>query len=136
MVPAEAAERMFSAQAKGIAPEQICSRRIASSERGDALNIRRKNMRKFALVLASVAGFGFAAPAFASDNDAAAPRLQLAQLGVSVNVGTPGVVVRDRHYHRRHHHHRRHYHSHRAQGDVVIVKKRKPARKTVIIDRR
>jgi hypothetical protein len=127
---------MFSAQGKGVAPEPIRSRRIASSERGDALNIRRKNMRKFALVLASVAGFGFAAPAFASDSDAVAPRLQLAQLGVSVNVGTPGVVVRDRHYHRRHHHHRRHYHSHRAQGDVVIVKKRKPARKTVIIDRR
>jgi hypothetical protein len=94
------------------------------------------NMRKFALVLASVAGLGFAAPAFASDDGAAAPRMQLAQLGVSVNVGTPGVVVRDRHYHRRHHHHRRHYHSHRAQSDVVIVKKRKPVRKTVIIDRR
>jgi hypothetical protein len=93
-------------------------------------------MRKFALVLASVAGLGFAAPAFASDKDAVAPRMQLAQLGVSVNVGTPGVVVRERNYNRRHHHHRRHYHSHRAQSDVVIVKKRKPARKTVIIDRR
>lgn len=93
-------------------------------------------MRKFALVMASVAGLGFAAPAFASDNAAGEARIQLAQLGVSVNVGTPGVVVRDRHYRHRHHHHRRHYHSHRAQGDVVIVKKRKPARKTVIIDRR
>jgi len=94
-------------------------------------------MRKFALVMASVAGLGFAAPAFASDNGAGEARIQLAQLGVSVNVGTPGVVVRDRGYHRGHRHHRhRHYHNHRAQGDVVIVKKRKPARKTVIIDRR
>lgn len=93
-------------------------------------------MKKLALVIASVAGIGFATPVLASDNGSAQARVQLAQAGVSINVGTPGVVVRDRHYHRHHRHHRdRHWHSHRAQGDVVIVKKRKPARKTVIIER-
>ncbi len=93
-------------------------------------------MMKFALVMASVAGLGFAAPAFASDNAAGAARIQLAQAGISVNVGTPGVVVHDRGYHRGHrHHHDRRWHNHRAQGDVVIVKKRKPARKPVIIER-
>jgi hypothetical protein len=92
-------------------------------------------MRTFALMMASVAGLGLATPAFASDNSAA--RVQLAQAGISVNVGTPGVVVRDRHYRHRHHnrYHSRHWHGHRAQGDVVVVKKRKPARKTVIIER-
>jgi hypothetical protein len=91
-------------------------------------------MSKVALMAASVAVFGFATPSFASDT-AAAGRIQLAQAGVSVSVGDgprvrSGVVVRDRDrgYRRGY----RHY----GRGDnVVIVKKRKPARKTVIIER-
>ncbi len=93
-------------------------------------------MTKLALMAASVAVLGFATPSFASDT-AAAGRIQLAQAaGVSVSVGDgprvrSGVVVRERHdrgYHRGH----RYY----GRGDnVVIVKKRKPARKTVIIER-
>jgi hypothetical protein len=92
-------------------------------------------MKKLALMLASVAVVGFATPSFASDT-AAQDRVQLAQAaGVSVSVGDgprvrSGVVVRERHdrgLHRGWRHH--------ARGDVVIVKKRKPARKTVIIER-
>ena len=92
-------------------------------------------MQKLALVMASVATLGFATPSFASDQ-AQAP-IQLAQAaGVSVSVGDAprvrsSVVVRERHdrgYHRGWRHH--------ARGDsVVIVKKRKPAKRTVIIER-
>ena len=82
-------------------------------------------MKKLVLAAATIAALGFVS--YATDNAAAQ--------GVSVNVGTPavrsGVVVRERHdrgYHRGWRHH--------ARGDsVVIVKKRKPARKTVIIER-
>lgn len=98
-------------------------------------------MKKLALVMASMAGLGFATPSFASDASAASGRIQLAQAGVSISVGDAprvrsGVVVRDRGYHRghRHHYHRGHGHYGRS-GDVVVVKKRKPARKTVIIER-
>ncbi len=97
-------------------------------------------MNKLALMAASVAVLGFTTPSFASDS-AAQGRIQLAQLGVSVNVGDQprvrsGVVVRhDRGYHRGHRHGYRGY-GHYGRGDnVVIVKKRKPARKTVIIER-
>jgi hypothetical protein len=98
-------------------------------------------MNKLALMAASVALLGFTTPSFASDS-AAQGRIQLAQAaGVSVSVGDgprvrSGVVVRhDRGYHRGHRHGYR-GHSHYGRGDnVVIVKKRKPARKTVIIER-
>jgi hypothetical protein len=74
-------------------------------------------------------------PSFASDN-AAQGRIQLAQAaGVSVSVGDgprvrSGVVVRehDRGY-------RSGYRHYGRSDNVVIVKKRKPARKTVIIER-
>jgi hypothetical protein len=95
-------------------------------------------MKKLVLVMASVAGLGFAAPSFASDVNASQGRIQLAQAGVSISVGTPAprgrVVVRERH---RHHHHGWRHHNARADK-VIIVKKKKyrPARKTVIIDRR
>jgi len=93
-------------------------------------------MRKIALVMASLAGIGFAGPGYATDDSAAQGRVQLAQAGVSVSIGDrpavrSRVVVRDhdRGYHRG-------WRSHRAQADrVVIVKKRKPAKKTVIIER-
>ena len=94
-------------------------------------------MRKLTLALASVAALGFAAPSFASDDSAAQGRIQLAQAaGVSISVGDrpaarSRVVVRDGDRH-----HRRHWRSHRAQADsVVIVKKRKPVKRTVIIER-
>jgi hypothetical protein len=94
-------------------------------------------MRKLAFILASVAGLGFTAPGFATENVAAQDRIQLAQADFSVRVGTPRraernrVVIRDGDRH-----HRRHWRSHRAETDrVVIVKKRKPARRTVIIER-
>lgn len=90
-------------------------------------------MKKLALMLASVAVVGFATPSFASDS-AAQGRVQLAQaVGVSVGVGdgprvrSRTVIRHDRGLHRGWRHH--------ARGDVVIVKKRKPARKTVIIER-
>jgi len=94
-------------------------------------------MKKLAFVIGTLAAIGFAAPGSAMDNSAAQGRVQLAQAGISVSVGDrphvrSGVVIRgdrDRHRHR-------HYRSHRAQADsVVIVKKRKPARRTVIIER-
>jgi hypothetical protein len=81
-------------------------------------------MKKLVLAATAIAALGFVS--YATDNAAAQ--------GVSVSVGTPavrsGVVVRERHdrgLHRGWRHH--------ARGDVVIVKKRKPARKTVIIER-
>ena len=92
-------------------------------------------MKKLALMLASVAVVGFATPSFASDS-AAQGRVQLAQAaGVSVSVGDgPRVrsrtVIRERHDRGLH----RGWRSH-ARGDVVIVKKRRPAHKTVIINR-
>lgn len=97
-------------------------------------------MNKLALLAASVAVLGFATPSFASDG-AAQGRIQLAQAaGVSVSVSVrdgprvrSGVVVRhDRGYHRGYRHGHRHY---GRSNDVVIVKKRAPARKTVIIER-
>jgi hypothetical protein len=95
-------------------------------------------MNKLALLAASVAVLGFANPSFASDG-AAQGRIQLAQAaGVSVSVGDgprvrSGVVVRhDRGYHRGYRHGHRHY---GRSNNVVIVKKRAPARKTVIIER-
>ena len=95
-------------------------------------------MRKLALVMASVAGLGFVTPSIASDDSAALGRVQLAQAaGVSISVGDrpavrSRVVVRERHD-RGHHRGWRH---HRAQADtVVIVKKRKPMRRHVIIER-
>ncbi len=94
-------------------------------------------MRKLTLALASVAAIGFAAPSFASESSTAQGRIQLAQAaGVSVSIGErpavrSRVVVRERDRH-----HRRHWRSHRASSDsVVIVKKRKPAKRTVIIER-
>ena len=92
-------------------------------------------MKKIALVLASVAGLGFTVPSFAMDNSAPQDRIQLAQADFSVRVGEPRarerVVVRD--HDRGYHRGRR---NHRAEADrVVIVKKRKPAKKTVIIER-
>ncbi len=92
-------------------------------------------MTKLALLAAaSVAVLGFATPSFASD-DTSQARIQLAQLSVGVNVGDrprvrSGVVIRehDRGY-------RRGYRSYGRNDNVVIVKKRKPARKTVIIER-
>ena len=93
-------------------------------------------MKKLALVLASVAGLGFAAPSYASDNSARDGRIQLAQAGVSVSIGErpavrKKVIVRsdrDRG--------RRAWRAHNARADsVVIVKKRKPAKRTVIIER-
>lgn len=98
-------------------------------------------MNKLALMAASVAVLGFTTPSFASDS-AAQGRIQLAQANFSVSVGDrPAVrsrtVIResDRGYHRGHRHGYR-GHSHYGRGDnVVIVKKRKPARKTVIIER-
>jgi hypothetical protein len=96
-------------------------------------------MKKLALVMASVAGLGFATPSFASDVNASQGRIQLAQAGVSVSIGErpaarSRVIVRERHD-RGHHRGWRH---HRAHADhVVVVKKRKPIKKkTVIIDRR
>ena len=99
-------------------------------------------MNKLALMAALVAVFGFTTPSFASDT-AAAGRIQLAQAaGVSVSVGDgprvrSGVVIRDRDRGYRHRDRGyRHGHHHYGRGDsVVIVKKRKPARKTVIIER-
>jgi hypothetical protein len=95
-------------------------------------------MRKLTLALASVAALGFAAPSFASENSAAQGRIQLAQAaGVSVSVGErpavrSRVIVRGD----RDRDHRRGWRSHRAQADsVVIVKKRKPVKRTVIIER-
>ena len=92
-------------------------------------------MKKMALVLASVAGLGFTAPSFAMDNSAVQGKIQLAQANFSVRVGEPRVrervIVRhhDRGYHRG-------WRNHRAYSDrVVIVKKHRPARKTVIIER-
>lgn len=98
-------------------------------------------MRKLALVMASVAGLGFAAPAVAMDNSASQDRIQLAQADFSVRVG--GDRNRDRvrertviRSDRGDRDHGRNWRSHRAHSDnVVIVKKRKPARKTVIIER-
>ena len=97
-------------------------------------------MKKLALVMASVAGLGFATPSFASDVNASQDRIQVAQAGVSVSIGDrpasrSRVIVRDRHHDRGHHRGWRH---HRAHADhVVVVKKRKPIKKkTVIIDRR
>ena len=94
-------------------------------------------MNKLALLAASVAVLGFAPPSFASDS-AAQGRVQLAQAaGVSVSVGDgprvrTGVVVHERHDRGLH----RGWRHHNARADhVVIVKKRKPARKTVIIER-
>jgi hypothetical protein len=94
-------------------------------------------MNKLALLAASVAVFGFTAPSFASDNTAAAGRIQLAQAGVSISVGDrpavrSRVVVRERHHDRGYHRGYRH----NARADrVVVVKKHRPARKTVIIER-
>jgi hypothetical protein len=92
-------------------------------------------MRKLALVMASVAGLGFAAPAVAMENSAAQGRIQLAQL--SVSVGTPRATVRERVIVRgdRDRRHNRNWRSHRAQSDSVVIVKRKPMRKTVIIQR-
>ena len=89
-------------------------------------------MNKLALLAASVAVLGFATPSFAAQG-----RIQLAQAaGVSVGDGPrvrSGVVVRhDRGYHRGYRHGHRHY---GRSNNVVIVKKRAPARKTVIIER-
>ena len=102
-------------------------------------------MMNFALVLASLAGIGFAAPGYAMEGSAALERIQLAQANVSVSVGErPAVrhrtIVRhDRGNHygwrngRGHHYGAR---NHYARADnLVIVKKRKPAKKTVIIER-
>jgi hypothetical protein len=95
-------------------------------------------MRKLALVMASVAGLGFAAPAVAMDNSASQDRIQLAQADFSVRIGDRNrdrvrerTVIRtdrDRGYHRG-------WRSRAHSDNVVIVKKRKPARKTVIIER-
>lgn len=93
-------------------------------------------MRKIALLLASVAGLGFTAPSFAMDRSAHDGRIQLAQANLSVSVGErpsvrKKVIIRsDRDRGRRNWRH------HSARGDsVVIVKKRKPAKRTVIIER-
>ena len=94
-------------------------------------------MNKFALLAASVAVLGFTAPSFASDNAAASGRIQLAQAGVSVSVGErpavrSRVVVRERYHDRGYHRGWRH----NARADrVVIVKKHRPAHKTVVIER-
>jgi hypothetical protein len=91
-------------------------------------------MTKLALMAAAVAVLGFTTPSFASDS-AAQGRIQLAQANFSVSVGDrPAVrsrtVIResDRGY-------RRGYRQYGRSDNVVIVKKRKPARKTVIIER-
>ena len=92
-------------------------------------------MKKMALVLASVAGLGFITPSFAMDNSAVQGKIQLAQANFSVRVGEPRVrervIVRDhdRGYHRGWRNHRAH------SNRVVIVKKHRPAKKTVIIER-
>jgi hypothetical protein len=97
----------------------------------------RNEMNKLALMAASVAVLGLATPSFASDS-VAQGRIQLAQAaGVSVSVGDgprvrSRVVVRERHHDRGYH--RGWRHSARADR-VVIVKKHRPARKTVIIER-
>jgi hypothetical protein len=102
-------------------------------------------MKKFALVLASLAGIGFAAPGYAMDSSSKQERIQLAQAGVSVSIGErPAVRDRTIIRHDRGHHYGwrnnrgRHYgwRNHYGRGDnVVIVKKRKPAKRTVIIER-
>ena len=102
-------------------------------------------MKKFALVLASLAGIGFAAPGYAMEGSAAQERIQLAQANFSVNVGErPAVRHRTIVRHDRGNHYgwrngrgyrygaRNHY----GRGDnVMIVKKRQPANRTVIIER-
>ena len=102
-------------------------------------------MKKFALVLASLAGIGFAAPGYAIEGGAAQDRIQLAQANVSVSVGErPAVRHRTIVRHDRGNNygwrngrgHRYGARNHYGRADnVVIVKKRKPAKKTVIIER-
>jgi hypothetical protein len=102
-------------------------------------------MKKLALVLASLAGIGFAAPGYAMENSATQERIQLAQAGVSVSIGErPAIRHRTIIRHDRGNHygwrnnrgHRHGWRNHYGRGDnVVIVKKRKPAKRTVIIER-
>ena len=101
-------------------------------------------MKKFALVLASLAGIGFAAPGYAMESSAAQERIQLAQ-NFSVNVGErPAVRHRTIIRHDRGNHygwrngrgHRYGARNHYGRADnVVIVKKRRPANRTMIIER-
>ena len=92
-------------------------------------------MKKLALVLASVAGLGFTAPAVATENSAPQARIQLAQADFSVRIGEPRrhvrekVIIRDRDRHR-------HWRGHNARAESVTVVKRRPAvkvKKKVII---
>ena len=53
-------------------------------------------MKKFALILASLAGIGFAAPGYAMEGSAAQERIRLAQANVSVSVGERPAVRHDR----------------------------------------
>jgi len=102
-------------------------------------------MKKLALVIASLGCIGFAAPGYSMESSVAQERIQLAQAGVSVSIGErPAVRERTVVRHDRGHHYgwrngrgnRYGAHNHYGRGDnVVIVKKRKPARKTVIIER-
>ena len=103
-------------------------------------------MKKFALVLTSLAGIGFAAPGYAMEGSAAQERIQLAQANVSVSVGERPSAVHHRtivRHDRGNHYgwrngrsHRYGAYNHYGRADkVVIVKKRKPTKKTVIIER-
>ena len=102
-------------------------------------------MKKLALVIASLAGIGFAAPGYAMESSVAREPIQLAQAGVSVSIGErPAVRERTIVRHDRGNHygwrngrgHRYGARNHYGRGDnVVIVKKRKPAKRTVIIER-
>ena len=93
-------------------------------------------MKTVALVLASVAGLGFATPSVAMESTAPQARIQMAQADFSVRVGEPRrhvrekVIIRDRD---RGHRHWRGYNS-RAES-VTVIKRRPAVKKKVIIER-
>ena len=101
-------------------------------------------MKKFALVLASLAGIGFATPGYAMEGSATQERIQLAQANVSVSVGErPAVRHRTIVRHDRGNHYGwrngrgHHYgaHNHYGRADNVVIVKKRPANRTMIIER-